>query len=534
MLHKKRCCAIALLLVLAMLLSGCDMLEALLGGEVVRYEEMEYTRPDPQKLEEILEESCRLAAESEDVNEVLESVYAFYDIYDQFVTGNALAQIEYSKDMTDLYWEAEYAFCEENVSAAEAGLDKLYYALADSPLRKELETEFFGDGFFDDYDGESIWDETFMAMMEQQAQLESRYYALSAEALETEYYSEEYFSQYGIQMEELYVELVALRQQIAAYAGFDSYPEYAYAVYHSRDYTPQQTEVYFRSVSDALADSYRAVNASTVWETAYTECSQTETFAYVKSAASTMGGHVWQAFRTLEQGNLYDIGNGPNKYDGAFETYLWSYQEPYIFVCPTMTQGDKLSFAHEFGHFVNDHLCYGSYVGTDVAEVQSQGMEYLSLCYTEDAPALTAYKMADSLCVYVEQSAFALFEQQVYGLTGDDLTVENVRALYGQIGSDFGFDSWGWDVRDYVTVSHFFTSPMYIASYVVSNDVAMQMYQLEKAQAGKGLEAYERCLESEDTYLVEFAEACGLKSPFARERMETVKATFQEELAAYL
>ncbi len=535
MVHKKRMGLIAVILALTILLSGCDMLGALLGSDTVAYEDMEYTRPDPQELESVLEESCRVAREETELDAVVEAIYAFYDIYDRFATNYALANIAYSRDLTDLYWEEEYAFCAEKISLAEAGLDALYYALAESPVRETLEgDDYFGAGFFDAYEGESLWDDTFMAMMEQEARLENRYYEIAAQSQEAAPYSEDYFTQYGTQLEELFVEMICLRQEIAAYAGYASYPEFAYDMYHSRDYTPAQTEAYFMAVGDSLTDLYRAVNTGNVWEATYGYCTEEQTFRYVKDAASAMGGQVWQSFRLLERAGLYDIQSGPNKYDGAFETYLWTYQEPFIFLNPSSTQYDKLSFSHEFGHFTNDFVSFGGGAGTDVAEVHSQGMEYLCLCYGTDTGKLTDGKMADSLRIYVEQSAYALFEQQVYGLTGEELTVENVRALYGQIGSDFGFDSWGWDSRDYVTVSHFFTSPMYVASYVVAGDVAMQIYQQEKAQVGAGLATYENCLESGESYLLQFAQTYGLESPFAPGRLEKVRATFQEELREYL
>jgi len=102
--------------------------------------------------------------------------------------------------------------------------------------------------------------------------------------------------------------------------------------------------------------------------------------------------------------------------------------------------------------------------------------------------------------------------------------------LYRQIGSDYGFDSVEWDPRDLITIPHFFTQPMYVISYVVSNDVAMQLYQRELQSAGAGLEAYAQCLYSQDSYIIAFAQQYGLESPFAEGRLEKVSQTFQTAL----
>lgn len=526
---------IALLLCVALLLSGCgslldDLTSALSEYFVVKYTDMEYTRPDMQALEQVLSDSCQISADADTLEQVLDGIYAFYGVYDNFYTNMGLANIGYCKDMTDLYWQQEYAYCAENTATVDAGLDSLYYALADSPYREELESdEYFGADYFASYDGESIWTDSFTSLMEQEAALQTRYYELSAQALETEYYSEAFFDTYGTQLAQLFVELVALRQEIATCAGYDSYPEFVYDYYHLRDYTPAQAEAYLTQIGQALTPLYRQLSTGDVWNPANSGCSEDETFRYVKTAATQMGGAVADAFTLLEKGGLYDITYGENKQDTSFSLFLWSYYVPFVFVNPYMIQTDKLTFAHEFGHFTNDYLCNGSYVGTDIAEVHSQGMEYLSLCYA-DAPQLEAYKLADCLCIYVEQAAYALFEQRVYSLTGDDLTVENVQALYEGIGNSFGFDSWERDSRDYVNLTHLYIEPMYMISYVCSNDLAFQLYQMEKAEAGSGLKIYQQCLESQDSFLLYFAETYGLESPFAPGRLESVKKTLEQAL----
>ena len=530
---------IALLMAVALLLSGCGTIMTLLtdgsGGDVVKFSDMEYSRPDIQELETALLESCDMAANAEDLQQLLDSIYAFYDVYDRFYTSYSLAQIHYYCDTTDIYWEEEYNFCLENSAAGDAALEELYYALADSPYREELEGEdYFGAGYFDAYEGESIWDDTYLSLLEQEAQLINQYYEISDEAAATEYYSEEYFTQYGTQLAELFVEMVALRQDIAAHLGYDSYVQYAYDLYHYRDYTPEQAETYLRNVGQTMAELYCRVNESGIWDKTYEYCSEDQMYSFVKTAANNMGGHTKEAFRVLDKGDLYHITYGENKIPSSYEVYLWSYYEPFVFVCPTMTQEDQLTLAHEFGHFTNDYICYGSSAGTDVAEVHSQAMEYLSLLYGEGPQTLEAYKLADSLCTYVEQSAYALFEQQVYMLEGEDLTAENVQMLYAQICSDFGFESWAWDSRDFVCIEHLYTDPMYIFSYVVSNDVAFQIYQLEKNSAGSGLEVYDRCLESMDSYLLNFTQTYGLESPFAPGRLDTVLDTLEKGLSNYL
>ena len=69
---------------------------------------------------------------------------------------------------------------------------------------------------------------------------------------------------------------------------------------------------------------------------------------------------------------------------------------------------------------------------------------------------------------------------------------------------------------------------MYITSYVVSNDAALQLYQLEQEEAGQGLALYEVQLTSQEADFLAFVESAGLESPFAKGRIQAVKATFED------
>lgn len=521
---------ISLLLVVSFLLSGCGLIGGLFGGGLVPYDRMEYSRPDMVQFSAVLEESCAAALEESDIRKLEDAIWAFYDVYDAFYTNLNLAFISYCRDLTDIYWEGEYSYCVSHSATADAGLDRLYRSLAQSPLRDTLEGDaYFGADYFDSFEGESIYDEHLTDFLNQEALLCSQYQTINGDASGTEYYSEEYFSQYGSQMAEVFLELVELRQEIATYVGYDSYPQFAYDFYHIRDYTPQQATSYLADIRAELVPLYRSLTASWDEELAYS--SEEDTFLYVKSMAKNMGGAIWSAFSDMASAGVYDISYGASKYGASFEVYLSSYYTPYIFLCPTGTEYDKLAFAHEFGHFCSDYVTPGgSTQGVDVAEVFSQAMEYLSLEYADGGEDLVKMKMAGCLSTYVEQAAYASFEHQVYGLSGEELSVEGIQALYEEVCVAYGLDVPGWDGRDYVCVPHFYESPLYIISYVLSNDAALQIYEMEQQKQGSGLACFEANLTSSQPYILAFLEEAGLESPFATGRLIQVRHTLATAL----
>ena len=498
--------------------------------DYIHYDDMEYVHPELSQIQASYDALCEAAA-GEDVKVIMDAVYNFYEEYDWFYTSYYLADIRYSGDLTDPYWEAEYTHCAEIAPEVDAMLEEMYYVLARSPAREKLEGRlYFGEGYFDAYDGENSWDETFTAMLRQEAALQNRYYTLYSQAQDAaEPGSYAFYNGYADDLTAILVELIALRQEMAAYYGYSRYDQFAWDMYYYRDYTPAQVEAYLEQIRLELTPLYRKLDSS-IWDPANRYCSESAALDYLREMAANMGGTVEEAFWLMEAAELYDIRSNPNKYDASFEMYLLSYQEPFLFVNTERTAYDCLTLAHEFGHFCNDYASGGTYAGVDVMEVFSQGMELLSLEYVSDDRDLTRVKLADTLCVYVEQAAYAAFEQEAYKLTGDQLTVENLYALYEEITLSYGFESYWADPRALVTIPHFFTNPMYIVSYVVSNDAALQLYQLELAQTGAGLDRLERELDTEEAYFLEFLDSAGLESPFAPGRIESVRDTFAKAL----
>ena len=531
---------VALLLSAVMLLSGCTAWETasdwmqriLIRTSMTSFEEMTYTRPDMEELEQMAQDCIEAAAKMPYAKKVAEQVWEFYWHYNDFYTNYNLADIHYCQDVTDIYWEQEYNFCLENSSTLDAALDRLHHALADSPIRDQLEAEdLFGEGYFDPYEGESLWDDTFTALMERESQLIGEYYELSGQGTESVADVKNYYDAYAPKLIRVLVDLVALRQEIAEYAGYEDYNQFAYDFNYFRDYTPQQAQEYCLQIRDTLVPLYRQLNESDFWYTTGKVCTESAVYSYVQDTAKAMGGTVQDAFRVLEILDLADISYSENKYNISYEVFLTTYGVPYLFLCPTGWEQDKLLFAHEFGHFCSDYAAEGSVAGVDVAEVFSQGMEYLSLCYSSGEEDLLKLKMADSLCVYVEQAAYAAFEQRLYGLKGEELSPEGICELYEQVGKEFGFDSRRWDPREFVEIPHIYIYPQYIISYVVSNDAALQLYQREQTQSGAGLQIFTQSLATEQEYFLAFLEEAGLDSPFAKGRLETVCQTFSQVLS---
>ena len=205
------------------------------------------------------------------------------------------------------------------------------------------------------------------------------------------------------------MELIGLRQELAAQVGYDDCEEFLWDWSYNRAYTPQDLDAYLQEIQQELVPLYRKMQTSGLqWDEVYRQRygGESQCLAYLSSAAEAMGGGIQEAYEEMTTRELYDIAPWARKYEGSFEVYLASYDAPYVFLNPYQDISDFLSFSHEFGHFTNDYLAGGSYVSTDVAELMSQGMEFMSLCYAKEpgeggaghGPAAEAGRQPGRLC----------------------------------------------------------------------------------------------------------------------------------------
>ncbi len=499
--------------------------------DYLTFSEMEYTRPDMDAIRDQAEVCMGIAETETDVDALMEQVNAFFDLFSAYQTSYALAQIYNSKNVTDDYWYEEYDFCMNNATEVEAARDDLLYALAKSPIVEELEVEeHFGEDFFDAYQGESIWDETYTELMQQEADLTSQYYEIVGNGASMNPYSPGYYQIYGTKLENVYLELVKVRQAIARHRGYDNYIDYAYDETYERDYTCAQAQVLMEGIRTQLVDTYLNMPGD-VWNASGEMWTQQQTFDYLQSMAERMDGKVLEAFNTMKNQELYDIEISDNKYEASFEMFIWDYEVPYIFTNPSGTGNDPLTFTHEFGHFCKDYVTGGTEANIDVMEIFSQAMEYLSLSYADRGDELTRLKLAETVGVMVEQSMLASFEYKVYSLADRKLTAENIRKAYEEVFKDYGLYYTGFESRSYIHIPHYFIAPVYIISYVVSADVAFQYYQVELEEQGAGLALMETTLESEQNQILGFVEEAGLESPFAQGRGQDIRKTVEEWLS---
>lgn len=534
----------------------------------ISYNEMVYQRPDTDKIFDKIDEIIEVVNSKATFYKKLKAVKSLEKDYENFYTMSALAYVKHKSDTTDDFFKEEVEFFGEVTPIFQQKLEEMFISCSESSHAERFELEYFGEGFFDSYKDGSIYSDNFVKLLQEESRLGNEYieavssatinYNGKEETVETilqmDLEEEEfdalmtmYYEKYNDILGEIYVDLVKTRLRIAQELGYESYMDYAYE-YFGRDYTAEQASLFMQDVKNELVPLYKKVKQDELFYIfeEVPNMDEKRVFEIVKKAAVDMSTKTGKIFSFMEKYELYDISASPNKAPGSFQTYLRAYDAPFILMNPEGNAYDVLIFAHEFGHFVDSYLNYDYTVSIEDAEVASQSMGYLILnylnnCSEEEVSILSLMQFLKTLDLYIYQGYYNEFEERVYSLRENDVTLENINSIANQCAVSFGLYDDEW--KDYyslqwVDIIHFYELPFYIIGYCISNDAAIQIYEHELAKKGSGVDYYLDLMNSDwSLSYLESVEKAGLESPFAEGRIAKVSSLLEnffypEEAAA--
>lgn len=555
----KRFASALLALIMLLSLCGCDPMSllpsdydvtklerAFNGGEPVRDEslsfaQIEYSRPDVEAIEQLCGRIEELLDEHASRKDVISSLNDFFDMYANFRTMLVLASIYNDLDVSDEFYADEYVYCSVMWGKVQSFFEDVLMVCYNSHMSAFLDANYFNGYLDESYGNEDGFaaDGRLVELQERESELLNDYRGFLLEINASDSY--DVYEEYNESVAEIYIELIKLRREIAEEMGYESYIEYAYDGL-GREYEPEELEEYTAAVKAKLVPLYKELNEKGAFYYMYydlREVGEAETMSILSSAAEKMGGDIYDSLQFMKNSGLYDISGGEAKLDASYVTYLDDYNVPFLFSKTYGFADDILTVGHEFGHFVDYYINYGSDISNDSAEMFSQGMEYLLLEYIgneELAAELTHFKLLDALYLYVSQLSFNDFEERVYALSDKELTVDNINAIYAEVAGEYGYaEDYDSELLPYlwIDISHLFEQPFYVISYCVSDSAAFGLYELELENPGKGLAAYMDLVDVCDEYgFLELLDNEGLPSPLSADAVSLIADTLRSRLAA--
>ncbi|HIZ56927.1 MAG TPA: hypothetical protein H9671_12200 [Firmicutes bacterium] len=527
------------------------------------FSEMEYVRPDMDKIYSVLEEAEETVATYQTSGRPLQLYGQLNELMGNFYSMQNLAIIRNNLDMTDSFYAEEVLFLSEQGAELANRISRLDEAILQAPYGEEVR---------------QAWGETFVNYLEREARLSSpdtaellyreqelvlEYQRLVTEAtvmvngepilvselgymveLSEEEYGQalqDYFEQYNPILGEIFLQLVDIRTQLAETLGFDDYTDYAYE-YWGRTYTQEDVYQLREAVKTYLVPLYASLQDLELYdsEALYAlSISQEETFAILNRILPEISESLNESFQYMQKYHLYDLDYSPNKKYGGYTTYISNYDAPFLFDTWTGSGYSVINLIHEFGHY--NYFYWELYSpitvdpGTDIAEVHSQALELLFQNYFEDFFGTAA---ADMKAAHMENLLFAMisasmedeFQETVY--ENPDMTLDQINRLYYKLSEEYAClpsDAAGDVLYNWIDIAHTFEVPFYYISYALSLDTALQIWEISLDDWEEGFQRYmDFCAYNTDNGYFATLEDNGLRSPFEAEGIRHLSETLWE------
>lgn len=453
---------------------------------------------------------------------------------DLLATKANLSSIQYdasggAPDQAALYLE---------LSAQQTRLyDRCYQALAvlaASPYGDILD-EDAGEGAADSLLGYRGLTEEEAALYEAEDQLIQLY----DQIMESSIPAEERYRAAG----EVYLQLVRLRTELAQWAGYGDYAEYAYEALYTRDYGLKDAAalheaakryilpLQLRLLEETDEGDLRALSVRSRMD-------GEEVLDAIQPFAEGFDREMGETFRFLREHHLYDIEYGEAKLPTGYTVALPAYGSAFIFNSPYGDYQDLSDTVHEFGHFFETFHCtqhdLWADFNIDVGEIDSQALE---LMFTGEAETLfgeeygevyrnaVLYNILDSVldgCLYDE------FQAAAY--QNPDLTVEDLNRLFKVLSEEYGYfyDPGVETDPTWVENAHNFQNPLYFISYATSALSALDLWFLYQEDPREAKEIYLElsALSLSLPYRAAVEEA-GLRDVFDRETVLALAGTLE-------
>ncbi len=370
-------------------------------------------------------------------------------------------------------------------------------------------------------------------------------------------------------LNDLYLEMLALRRRVARNADLPDYRAYMWQQYNRFDYTPADCFTFHDAIEHAVVPLARRIYAELADKLGVESLRPWDTEAdpygaalrpFADVADLEEGAHrifqrvdpvLAEHFAAMRRGYL-DLPTRANKAPGAYCSNLPVIGLPYIFANAAGTDDDVRTLLHEGGHgfhFMESRrhpLVWNHNGPMEFCEVASMGMEMLAAPYLARSEG-GFYTEAEARRAYAEQLRRTVrflpymavvdgFQHWVYTEAPENVTTGDLDAKWAELWDRFmqGID-WGDLPAEQETgwqrKQHIFTDPFYYVEYGLAQLGALQVWRNALADQAQAVADYRAALALGDTRpLPELFRAAGATFAFDRQTVGELMALISAQL----
>lgn len=563
-----------------------------------KFANIPYVRPDLEAYKAALPayvESIRNATSWEDLKaKWLEQSAKKLEI----MTMRSIASIRNTVNTLDPYYEAEMRYFHTNMPEINLIEKQAEAALLEGPYVADFEKEFGSILITNMKNAQKLADARLIPLQIKESELTSAYSKASANCV-TEFRGQkanfyvllkamqstdrktrreafvawaDLYKQVSPELDRIYDELVALRDEMAKTLGFNNHTEMAYLQRRRFDYTAADAANFRKQVKEVITpacaklfdeqrqrlgvDKLHWYDESLVFPegNADPEGTKDEMVATAQQMYRELSPETGEFFDFMVEHDLFDLETKPGKRPGGYCTSLPSYKAPFIFSNFNGTNADVGVLTHEAGHafqaFVSSRcmpLADMAHSTSEINEIHSMAMEHFTYpwmdrFFGDKTPKYLYDHLWGALNVLPYMCCVDEFQHEVYN--NPTMTAADRRAVWHKLETEY----MPW--RDYdgnefleeggfwMQKQHIFLYPFYYIEYALAQIGAFEFYLKMKKDLPSAWADYLRlCKAGGSVGYFDLLKLANLNNPFHEGTVEkAVSAVLEsiEELKAQL
>ena len=556
----------------------------------MKFNELEYNRPDFDKTIEDLNSKLDLAEKSDNLDEYLQALVEYEEIMEVVLSMGTISYIRNTINTRDEFYEKEVEAFDEFYPRLSQVNNRLQNIRLKSEFRSAYEEQFGKNIILRDELQKDIFKKEIMEDRVKEAKLSNEYQKLMGTAQidfdgkklnlsQMTPYSQSpdrkirrdasiavsnWFSERQDQFDRIYDELVKVRHEIAKKLGFDSYLDIAYRGFGRTDWNREDAKSYRRLIEKYIVPVAQKFyeeqkNRIGISDFKYYDIpfrfksgnptpkgSEQELVSAAQEMYKELSPETEKFFNEMINNQMMDLASKDGKAPGGYMTYIPTARLPFIFANLNGTSHDVDVLTHEAGHAFQGYLVRDVYPGElkdacmEIMETHSMAMEYfthpwMKLFFKEDTEKYYYNHVVDSLQFLPYGASIDEFQEWVYD--NPEASPKERNKKFREIEKkysphiDYDDDKYQLEGGRWQRQMHVYQSPFYYLDYTIAQLNAFQFFVLDMENHKDAWDKYvELCKMGGKYGTKETIRKVGLKVPFEEKTFEFIVPKLEEYL----